>query len=321
MILLTAVMVMSGCSAGSEAAGSAVADSADIYIPVSGAEAAESFTVAEAERYDVEEYLNIGADVSYVFAETLTVPYDTNLSEYNVRYGDRLNEGDIIAVFDSSAFGYDIKNQEAVTESARERYLSSGSEAARLEYEEDLKQLELIRYNADRCTIRAPYDCVICGVERIEVGEAVEAGRAVCRVARPQDTYISVKGNNDVFAFGMPVSVKFGTKTVFPGRVVMMPENSKESVLILLDDGELEKANEETGGIASAGWGTVIVKDYTALNVLCVPEKAVMSYLGETYCYVEDNGGRARVPVETGKTVNGLTVILSGLTDGDKVLY
>ncbi|MBR5090595.1 MAG: HlyD family efflux transporter periplasmic adaptor subunit, partial [Ruminiclostridium sp.] len=316
--LLIAAALMTGCAR--EAA------EAEIKIPILGADSAGgSFTTAAAERFDVEEFTTVGAEVDYIYSEKLSVPYDTNVLEYNVKKGDRLSEGDVIAVFDSSEFDYELRNQQIITDSAYNRWKSSGSELARLEYEQEAKRLELIQYRIGLCTVRAPYDCVIWSAEKLKAGETVTAGQAVCTVAKPDEVYVTVKDSKELFAFGMPVKLKFGTSGTFTGKVVMVPEKGLKSgldrVVIALDDGELERANEEAGSIASAGWGSVIVTSYRDYNVLCVPEKAVLQYSGETYCYIDENGERVRVPVEAGKTVDSYTVILSGLSDGDIVSY
>ena len=317
LAITISVIMMSGCSGNDT--------DAEIKIPILDGSENGSFRTAGTERYDVEEYTTVGAGVEYLFADTLTVPYSTNVLSYNVKKGDRLSAGDVIAEFDSADLQYDYNSQSIYASNKYEEWKRTGSELARLEYEQEAKKLELIQYKIDLCTVKAPYDCVVCSTEQRKVGEAVEAGASVCSVAKPNEVFITVKDNKELFSFGMPVSVKFGTSGTFSGKVAMMPEPGKKnainSVVIRLDEGELERANEEAGSIASAGWGTVIVTDYRDYNVLCVPSEAVMQYSGETYCYIEDHGERLRIPVEAGKTINDVTVILSGLNDGDVVSY
>ena len=316
LALMLSAAMLAGCSAPEE--------KAEIKIPILDGTEGGSFSTAEVTRQDVEEFRTIGAEVEYVYAETVSVPYDTNVIEYKIRKGDKISKGDIIAELDPSGFSYDIQNQKILADNALAKFQSSGSELSRLEYEQEKKQLELIQHKADLCTVTAPYDCVICDVKPKKAGETVSAGDMICRIAKPDEVYITVKDNKELFAFGMPVSLKFGTNSTFSGTVAMVPDGSKGSlnkVVIKLDDGELERANEEAGSIATAGWGSVIITAYRDYNVLCVPESAVLTYSGETYCYIEDHGERVRVPVEAGRTVGGQTVILSGLSEGDTVSY
>ena len=316
LALLLAAAMLAGCSKAEE--------KAEIKIPILDGTEGGSFRTDEVKRQNVEEFRTIGAEVEYVYAEAISVPYDTNVIEYKIRKGDRISAGDVIAEFDPSGFSYDIQNQKILADSAFAKWQSSGSELDRLVYEQEKKQLDLIQHKADLCTVIAPYDCVICDVKPKKAGETVSAGDMICKIAKPDEVYITVKDNKDLFAFGMPVTLKFGTNSTFSGTVAMEPDTSKGGfgkVVIKLDEGELERANEEAGSIVTAGWGSVIITAYRDYNVLCVPEKAVLTYSGETYCYIEDHGERVRVPVEAGRTVGGQTVILSGLSEGDTVSY
>ncbi len=309
---LAAAVMLGGCAKTSA--------EAEIKIPLLNA--GSSFTTAAAERYDLDEFTTVGGKVDYVYADTLTAPSSANVSEYKVRKGDKLNEGDVIAVLDASMYDYELRNRRIAADDAHTRWQSSGSEFDRLDWEQKKAELALIQYKIDLCTIKAPYDCIVWKTEPFSPGTAVEEGAPVCTVAKPDEVFIRVSDKKELFAFGRAVTMKFGTEGTFTGTVVSEPQTgSNSSVLIKLDDGELERANAEAGNIASAGWASVSVLDYSGSDVLCVPEKAVTNYSGSTYCYLDENGERVRVPVETGKTVNGLTVILSGLTDGDIVSY
>lgn len=310
-------MILGGCSKQDAAA--------EIKIPILDGNAGGSFTTAKAEKYGVSEYTTVGAEVTYPYADAVIVPADANILSYNVKKGDVLHKGDVIAVFDSSALDYDYQNQKILTDSAYARYQSSGGALAKAEYEIEAAKLDLIQYKRDCYTLTAPYDCVVSDSKFWEAGTAMEAGAQLCTIAKKDEVYIIVKGNNDAFALGRQVTMKFGTNGEFTGRVVMMPDsrgkNGINGVVIALDEGELEKANEEAGSIVSAGWATVVVKTYNDPHALCVPDKAVQTYSGNTYCYLDSGGSRIRVPVEAGKSVGGMTVILSGLSEGDIVSY
>ena len=303
-----------------------VPEEAEIQIPIfDDSSAAVSYRTAEAELRDFTSTMSVGGQVEYAFADTLSVPYDTNILSYEVKKGDVLKKGDTIAVFDPSAFSYDYQNQKIVTDNAYSEYLSSGSEAARLEYETENARLELIQYHIDEYTITAPYDCVVTSVERFETGSAVPAGTPVCSVARQGDVYVCVKDNKDVFAVGMRVGLKFGTDEVYSAKVAMTPvpggKGVNSLVVIRFDEGEYERAAADVGNIVAAGWVTVLVDSFKRYAALCVPSEAVMQYSGSTYIYLDNNGDRARIPVETAEELGGYTIISSGLSEGDKVSY
>lgn len=315
--LLGTVLLVSGCADQKEA---------EIKVPIYDSNSGTEYAKATAERRDFIKTASIGGEVSYAYSDGLCLENQSNILEYNVKKNDRLKAGDVIAVFDSSALNYDYQNQKILTDSAYSRYASSGSELDRIVYEQEKLRLELVQSRIDSYTIKAPYDCIVADVKSFETGAVVEAGTEICRVAKEDEIYVTVKDSVSSFSAGTSVKLKFGTKTEYSGKVVMTPEKGagkgntlNSRVLIKFDEGELPKILEEVGNIVSAGWVTVITVVYDKRNILCVPDSAVKQYSGSTYCYMESGGERVRVPVEIGDSFDGYTIILSGLSEGDIV--
>jgi multidrug efflux pump subunit AcrA (membrane-fusion protein) len=314
LLTVAALLLISGCSREKPA-------EAEINIPILEGDSSRSYKTAQAELHDLSVESTIAGTVEYSFADTLCTAYDANILSYNVKKGDVLQAGDIIAEFDSSALDYDLRNQQINTDSAYNSYLSSGSMAAKLEYDQQAEMLELVKYRKAAYNVTAPYDCVVTAVQYFATGDTVAAGTPVVSVAKADEVYVAVDQNKEKFAFGMPVKMKFGTNEFYTGKVAMTPTGGREKVLIAFDEGELERAMNEAGNIVSAGWATVFAKTFNKHDALCIPSEAVMQYSGSTYCYIAENGERARVRIETGDTVNDLTIVLSGLSEGDTVSY
>ena len=318
ILSLLLMTIPSGCSSSGEDSG--------IVIPIPEGGGKRAYTTAEAGYYDLSQTATIGGGVAYSYAETFSTDYDANLLSYNVKKGDRLSEGDIIAEFDSSALARDYQNQKIVTDAAYSRYMNSGSEAARLEYETLSAELDLIQYRIDRYTFRAPYDCVITDAPRFETGQTVAAGTQIVSLAKPDEIFFTVSQNKDLFSFGTQVELKFGAGESYPGRVVSETGTGgsgrgASDVLIRVDDDVLDRINADIGNVVSAGWVTVIVPSFSSSRALCVPSAAVTVCSGSTCVYLDKDGQRVRVPVETGETAGDLTIILSGLAEGDIVSY
>lgn len=315
--LLGAVLLASGCADQRKA---------EIKVPIFESNSGADYETAAAERRDFIKTASIGGEVSYAYADGLCLENQSNILEYRVKKNDRLKEGDVIAVFDSSALNYDYQNQKILTDNAYSRYASSGSELDRITYEQEKLRLEIIQSRIDSYTIKAPYDCIVAEVRGFATGSVVEAGTEICRVAKEEEIYVTVKDSASSFSAGTSVKLKFGTKTEYSGKVVMTPEKGagkgniiNSRVLIKFDEGELPKIIEEVGNIVSAGWVTVITVVYDKRNILCVPDSAVKQYSGSAYCYMVSDGERVRVPVEPGDSFDGYTIILSGLSEGDIV--
>lgn len=321
-----AVMLCSSCSQEG-------AVDAEIKIPVLESGSAFAYNTATAQITDIEETQNVGGSIGYIYADTLYTEFESNILEYAVQRGQRLKEGDVIAVFDASALDYEYQNQKILADDAYAKYAATGSEAARLEYEIQAKELELVQYRIDNYTIRAPYDCIVTAADSFATGAVVPQGTAICSVAKEGEIYLYTSSNTNLFNVGMAVEAKFGSGGAYKGRVVMVPGgernrkgergsvNINECVSIKLDDGELERLLSEVDNVVTAGWATIIVPTVQKYNVLTLPEEAVATFSGSTYCSIMNNGVQVRIPVEVEGVYGGLAVIRSGLDEGDEVIY
>jgi len=321
---LAAIITLSGCSAQD-------AVDAEIQVPVFEGASNSNFETATVEVTDIELTQNVGGSIGYAYSDTLYTFFESNLIEFNVKRGDILKEGDVIAVFDSSALDYDLTNQSILADDAYANYLATGSEAARLEYEIQKKQLELVQYQVDQFTIRAPYDCIVTNTGDFVVGSVVKYGKEVCTVAKEDEVYLYTSKSADLFHVGMAVTAKFGTNDEYKGNVVSVPESGAKnsrgssslntSVVIKFEDGELERLIEEVHNVVSAGWATIIVPTVQKYNVMTLPEEAIAQFSGSTYCSILNNGLQVRIPVEVEAVYDGLAIIKNGLREGDEVVY
>lgn len=317
---LAALLLLSGC-------GSREAVEAEIKIPILEEGAAE-YQTAEVTRGNVTQTANVAGKIGYIYADELMTDFSANILEFSAKRGDKLKAGDVIAVFDSSSVDYDYSSAKILADDAYSKYLSSGSESARLDYEICQKELELVQYRKDQYTIRAPYDCIVTSTASFEIGQAVNEGEKICTVARQGEIYVTTDESKDYFRTGMPVSVKFGSTGEYAAHVVMTPTGSggargslNSQVVIAFDDGELDRALSDVDNLLSAGWATIIVATAEKYNVLTLPEYAVKSFSGSDYCSLIDNGERVRVPVELDGVYGGTAVIRTGVSEGDIVAY
>lgn len=95
--------------------------------------------------------------------------------------------------------------------------------------------------------------------------------------------------------------------------------DSEKNVLIRFEPEVLAELLEETPNAVQAGWATVEVVTKKLGGVLAVPSSAIV-VTDTTYVYLYQNGQRLMTPVVTGDTVNGYTVIVSGVSEGDTVV-
>lgn len=331
----------------------------EIKIPIYEAESANKFSTATVQRMDLEQREKTPASIGYACSDALCAPRSGNLVSVNVGKYEQISEGDVIAVIDSSALDYDLRRQQIMTDAAYESYLAEGTEASRLSYEYEKALLEEIRYNIDCYTLRAPYDCVISDLPSVSAGVEMEEGAYICSVAPIGEilVYIQVDPRSDTpFKLGTKVNVTL-TGSTFEGTVVSVPDSnsyryelrygsvgddsgnavlsdmgfgnkdfekstaadSENNVFIRFEPEVLAALLEETPNAVQAGWATVEVVTKKLNGVLAVPSSAIV-VTDTTYVYLYQDGQRLMTPVVTGDTVNGYTVIVNGVSEGDTVV-
>lgn len=339
-LLSLGLALSSGCSGGLEG---------EIEIPIYEGVQHEDYRTYEVGRMNLSSGENIGASLGYALSDSLYTPAGANLVSYKLSRLQELKEGDVIAVLDSSALDYTYRRQEILTQAAYENSQALGTEAAKLEYEYEKAVLDSIQYQIDSYTIRAPYDCVVSDAAPLTVGEELEEGTYICSIAHPDEIYAyigapSKKEEEDKYRLGAKVSVTL-TGNTYEGRIVSVPNSgaykfdlkyskenmlfesaktgpvaadSSKNVIIGFEPDVLEKMLDETPNAVVAGWATVNYITSEMNNVLAVPMGAV-SNRENTYVYLIKNGDRIQTPVSVGGTVDGYTVIVAGLNEGDLI--
>ena len=167
-------------------------------------------------------------------------------------------------------------------------------------------------------TIKAEEDGVVSSIsDMLEYG-TVYAYDPLVKLLYGSDKYTTTTDDDYDFQVGQTYTATFGVGSY---DIVLsdIEETATDS-----DAGAKRKLSfvlaDSTGRPSSSSLNLVIKKDVIK-DVLYVPQDAIMSVKDETYVYqVDDQGFRHGVPVKTGSTVNGYTVIEEGLQEGDKVV-
>jgi multidrug efflux pump subunit AcrA (membrane-fusion protein) len=231
-----------------------------------------------------------------------------------------------MARLDASELGFDRAGKKASVDAAYSRYAASGSERDRLVWLIELEELDRLDYIIGEYAVKAPYDCIVIQFPERAPGEFISKGEVFAQIARPDEIYVYTSDGAENFSTGTAVEIAMGNFS-YAARVVSCPSSApsysavtrEKMTVIKPDAGELERIFEDTPGALSAGWATVYVTTADKRGVLVVPEAAVIRNNNDSYCLLSQNGGRLRVPVEAGVSLNGYTVILSGLSEGDVV--
>lgn len=321
-LILGVVLLMTACNQAS-----AKVDD-EIKIPIyQNEDGTISYETAKAEKRDVAVNLTIAGSIGYPYGETLYSTVSANLLTYNVKKGDKLKAGDVIATLDNSAMDYEYSNQKSLALAALAEYNNNPSALNKASYDLEAAKLAYIEYQLKAYTFVAPYDCVVTEGAYFNTGETIKEGTKICSVAVEDEIYVYTQQNADVFRLGMAAEVKQSDAN-YKATVVSCPFSApddaddffKSAAILKLNDGELERLLTDIPNVVGAGWATILVTTIERKGVLCVPDKAVNKFGGLIYCYVIENGERMQMPVELGSSYDGYTEIISGLTEGDTVI-
>lgn len=320
-ILLTAVILFTGCSKN-------IIDT-EIQIPIYE-EGKITYKTAVVEKTNLIDTESLGASVGYPYGNEISYQVSGNIISFNIKKNQIVEEGEILAVVDSSSLDFKYNELYLRTESAyqlmQSKIGSNDYETARLDYEINKKQLEIIEYEISTYTIRAPYSGLITSVEIRQEGEDISKGDYFCTLSFNDKPMIYTNKDTNKFRFGMKVTVKVDT-TVYNGTVVSASDTASYDatkdamsvVLIDIDESERQTLAQDANAI-SAGWATITINDGERYDVLAVPDAAVKRFGGQVYCDVLINDMKYKMYVETGESIGGKTEILSGLREGDLVI-
>lgn len=196
------------------------------------------------------------------------------------------------------------------------------------------KQIDL-----DYTTVKAPISG-ITSKETVSEGSLMVAGdpnaSLLSNITQLDPIYVN---------FAAPDSDVASVRNGLQNGSLMLPEDGKMSVKITLGDGSvypLEGKVDFTDSLVDRGTGSVSaravvpnpeqkllpgqfvrvqVKGLSLPNAMTLPERAVAQGPAGTFVYVVDDAGIARMrQVTTGHTAKGRWVIVSGISEGDRVI-
>lgn len=338
-LILSCSMILTSCSSNSAEI------EAEIEIPPIYESADKDASVVKAQITDLSLEESCAGSIGYAFADSLSTTVSGNLVSCTASLFGTYKEGETIAVIECSSEDYTYKRleQEIVMNSALDAYNADPSEKNRLTYECEKAKLEAIEYEISTFNVVAPYDCVVSDCAYFTEGQEIEAGTFVCAVGRPDEICAYVSASQLSLPLGAKVNVTL-TGGTYEGTVVSVPPKTSSSsfdmnfdqnngslsmghrsassdiyTMIAFEPDVLAALLEETPNAASAGWATISAVTKSVKNVLAVPANAVTDR-GSTYVYLYKDGQRIQTPVQTGETINGYTIIMNGINEGDEVV-
>ena len=268
----------------------------------------------------VSQTIQSGYIVSNVEEECFFTQYTGQLKNIYVNPGDFVQEGDLIAEMNNGAIEYQLEIQQKRVELAQLYYNSSGSAADRLQLEIEQNTLAAYQAEYDGGHVYAPITGQVSYVKTLNPGDEVNPYDVIVRIVDPDRLCVSATTTSITdYYVGDEVQVEVNGD-YYNGVVVRTPREEIEE-----GDETADKVFVEfVGGAPGFGYlgaiGNIIKIMARSENAIVIPKHIVKTDGGRQYVQILRDDTKIEVDVETG-IENAVEIeILSGLSEGDKVI-
>ena len=282
-------------------------------------------------------YIDIQGNVDTKQNLIIYPEYSGVLTQVNVKSGQKVNKGQILARIDDGGLSNQLAQMEtqatlAKTTFERQKNLwdkKIGSEIqflqAKTNYEAQMKAVAQMRAQLGKTIVKAPFSGVIDEVIT-EKGQVVGPGQQLMRIVNLSDMYVSANvpesfiGKIKVGAI-VDVQVKSTGKT-YKGKVRQIgnyinPNNRNFSIEVAVPNSDnLLRPNQVA---------VLKIEDYKKANAILVPESIVTeNAVGEKIIYTVDTSGKEpkaiKKTIVVGLTSGANIEVKSGLNKGEQII-
>ncbi|WP_079909244.1 efflux RND transporter periplasmic adaptor subunit [Paenibacillus sp. 32352] len=298
----------------------------------------ETLSLFEAKRADIVK--QITGVATFASDKTDYLYYKTSagkLISINVKLGDRVKAGDLIASTETGELETKIRVQEIAIEKAKialvQEVADKGSDnpsvqLKMLDMESAQIQLRSLQTQLENSKLIAKADGIVTFIDTIKPGEEVAAYKQMVTLSDPTQMKLiyTAASQNDLAGveINMDVTVKIKDK-IYSGKVVQTPltatpsdnktvqEKNNKSLVI---DVKGDLPEEVT--IGSQADITIVTEKRE--QVIVIPRAGLRSYMGRDYVQVLEGESRKEVDVEKGIVAATEVEIRKGITEGQKII-
>ena len=268
----------------------------------------------------VSQTIQSGYIVSNVEEECFFTQYTGQLKNIYVNPGDFVEEGDLIAEMNNGAIGHQLEIQRLRVELAQLYYNSSGSAADRLQLEIEQNTLAAYQDEYDGGHVYAPISGQVSFVKTLNPGDEVNPYDVIVRIVDPDRLCVSATTNSITdYYVGDEVQVEINGD-YYNGEVVRTPREEIEDGDEVADKVFVEFVGDAPGFGYLGAIGNIIKTTAESSNAVVIPKYIVKKDGDRSYVQILRDDTKVEVDVETGIETAVEIEILSGLSEGDKVI-
>ncbi|MCH5201085.1 MAG: hypothetical protein J1F60_09005 [Oscillospiraceae bacterium] len=279
------------------------------------------YSTYTASRKDIaSQTYQSGYIVSAVEEECFFTQYTGRLKNIYVNPGDYVEEGDLIAEMNNGAIEYRLEIQRLRVELARLNYNTSGSAADRLQLEIEQNTLASYQAEYDGGHVYAPISGQVSYVKTLNPGDEVDPYDVIVRIVDPERLCVSFTTTSFTdYYVGDEVQVEVND-VYYDAVVVRTPREETAEGDEVTDKVFVEFVGDGPGFGYLGAIGSVVKVTASAENAIVIPKYIVKTDGDRKYVQVLRDDVKVEVDIETGIETAVEVEILSGLSEGDKVI-
>lgn len=297
----------------------------------------ETLNIVAAKRSNIAK--QITGVATFASDKTDYLYYKTSagkLIAINVKLGDVVKAGDVIASTETSELETKIRVQEIAIEKSKislmQEVADKGSEdpavkLKMLDMESAQIQLRSLQTQLANSKLIAASDGIVTFIEPIKPGEDVAAYKQLVTLSDPKQMKLiyTASGQNDLAGveINMPVDVKIKDK-MFKGKVVQTPLSASPSDNKTVQDKNNKSLIIDVPGLPSdvtiGNQADITIVTEKRDQVVVIPRAGLRNYMGRDYVQVLDGESRKEIDVEKGIVAATEVEIRKGITEGQKII-
>lgn len=297
----------------------------------------ESLTLFEAKKANITKQITgvatFASDkMDYLFYKESS----GRLTSFNVKLGDKVHAGDVVASTETGDLEMKIRLQEIAIEkikiSMAQVIADKGGDdpdvrLKMLDYESAQLQLKSLRSQLERSTLVATVDGIITYIEPMKLGDQVSAYKQLVTISDPNSMKLvyTASSQNDLVGveINMDVNVKIKDKS-YVGKVVQTPMTAPIS-----DNKTIQDKNSKSlfinvpklpAEVSVGSQADITIVTEQRENVLVIPRSGLRSYMGRDYVQIMEGESRKEIDVEKGIVAAREVEIRKGITEGQKII-
>lgn len=288
------------------------------------------YTTMDVKKGKIEKKLVVDAFFISTKLEALSfTDRGGTLKAFNVKLGDKVSPGQLIAELDTDNLAEQIRQQEISVKMAQLDYDKAKAnpesnsfdlEKAKLNIESNQIKLNDLKTEYGKARLYSSVSGEIVYMDSVTPGGYINANKTLVTIADPAQLLLQYKGDKyNLFKMGDKVTVTYNDKE-YPGVIVLCPSALKEDADKNLKDAVRVKVSglPSDTNIGDAAQATLILEKKE--NVIVLPKNVVTSYNNRNFVQIMKDGMKSERDVQIGTQTDTEVEIVKGLQEGDKVI-